>query len=269
MARRLACALLVLGSASALAQEAPRPDFSGTWMLDKGKSTLQAPAPDTSILYIDHSDPRLLLTRAHVVDGVADLFNILVLADGKDDVKTWRGQKEVNRCVWEGDRLVLESRERRDRKESLTVMKFSLSPDGRTLTVEESLTGPGRKVENTLVLQRETTPPTLDVTEADLAEIKTAVLRHYGTRKPGSIGEGWEGDLRRGALFPAEEGRGPSIGIWELELKDGRLALIRRPTSFEPPVLVYFGFFLAEVDGQWVVLDEYLMEEWIREVEEQ
>ncbi|HWM91796.1 MAG TPA: hypothetical protein VN493_13610 [Thermoanaerobaculia bacterium] len=269
MSRRLACALLVLWSASALGQEAPRPDFSGTWKLDKGKSSLQAPAPDTSILYIDHSDPRLLLTRAHVLDGEADLFRILVLTDGKDDVKKWREHRTVNRCRWEGDKLILESREREGRKESLTVMELSLSPDGKTLTAEERLTGPGRKYENTLVLQRETTPPTLDVTETDLAEIKAAVLKRYGTREPGLIGEGFEGDLQRGALFPAEEGRGPSIGIWELTLKEGRLALIRQPTDFEPPVMVYFGFYLAKLDGRWVVLDTYLLEERISFVEEE
>lgn len=265
MTPRLACALLVLCSASALAQEA-RPDLSGTWLLDKGKSRLQA---DTSILYIDHDDPRLLLTRAHVTDGKADLFEILVLADGEDDVKKWRGDTTVNRCRWEGNELVLESRERRGRKESLTSMRFALSPDGRTLTVEERFTGPGRPVENTLVLQRETTPPTLDVTEADLAEIKTAALRHYKTREKGSIGEAWEEELRQGALFPAGEGRGPAIGGFELELKDGRLALVRQPTSSEPPFLVYFGFYLARLDGRWVVLDEYMLEEWISEVEDE
>ena len=266
MTRQLACALLVLWSASAPGPEAQRPDLTGTWLLDKGKSRLQA---DTAYLHIEHDDPRLLLTRAHITDGKADLFEILVLANGKDDVKKWRNDTTVNRCQWEGNELVLESRERRGRKESLTSMRFALSPDGRTLTVEERLTGPGRKVENTLVLQRETAPPTLDVTEADLAEIKAAALRHYETRKPGSIGEAWEGDLRQGALFPAEDGRGPSIGIFELELHDGRLALVRQPTSFEPPVLVYFGFYLAKLDGRWVVLDEYLLEEWISEVEEE
>jgi hypothetical protein len=267
MARRLACALLVLWSASALGQEAPRPDFSGTWKLDNGKSHLQAPAPDTSILYIDHSDPRLLLTRAHVLDGKADLFEILVLANGKDDVKKWRNDTTVNRCRWEGDKLVLESRQRRGRKESLTVMKLSLSPDGRTLTVEERLTRPDRKLENTLVLQRETSPPTLDVTETDLAEIKAAVLRRFETREKGLIGQGWEEELRQGALFPAEEGRGPSIGMFELRLKEDRLALIRQP-AFEPPVAVWFGFFLDRVDGRWVVLEEYIEEEWISSVEE-
>ena len=126
MTRRLACALLVLWSVSALAQEAPRPNFSGTWKLDKAKSSLQAPAPDTSVLYIDHSDPRFLLTRAHVLDGEADLFRILVLADGKDDVKKWKDHRIANRCRWEGDELILESRERLGRKETLTVMKYSL-----------------------------------------------------------------------------------------------------------------------------------------------
>ncbi len=269
MTRRIACALLVLWSVSALAQDAPRPNFSGTWKLDKAKSSLQAPAPDASILYIDHSDPRFRLTRAHVVDGEADLFRIIVLTDGKDDVKKWREYRTVNRCRWEGDKLILESRSRVGRKESLTVMKFSLSPDGKTLNAEESFAGPDRKYDNTLVLQRETTPPTLDVTEADLAEIKAAALRRYAAREPGLIGEGFAEDLRRGAFFPAEEGRGPSIGIWQLELKDGRLALIRQPTNFEPPVMVYFGFFLDRVDGKWVALEEYIEEEWISYVEEE
>lgn len=265
MARRLACALLVLWSASALGQEARRPDLTGTWLLDKGKSHLQA---DTAILYIDHDDPRLLLTRAHVVDGKADLFDILVLADGKDDVKRWRDDTTVNRCRWEGNELVLESRRRTGGKESTTLMKFALSPDGRTLTVEERLTGPDRKVENTLVLQRETTPPTLDVTEADLAEIKAAVLRHYETRKPGTIGYAWSEELRRGALFPAGDGYGPAIGVFKLELQGGRLALVRQPPP-EPPVMVYFGFYLAKLDGRWVVLDEHVLEEWISMDEEE
>ncbi|MEA2564373.1 MAG: hypothetical protein QOH06_5877 [Acidobacteriota bacterium] len=266
MTRRLACWLLVLWSIPALAQEAPRPDFSGTWKLDKAKSTLQAPAPDTSILYIDHSDPRFWLTRAHVVDGEADLFSIHVLTEAKEEVRKWQDHRTVNRCRWEGDKLILESRDRKGRKESLAVMKFSLSPDGRTLTMEERLTGPGRKVEHTLVLQRETTPPTLDVTEADLAEIKAAVLRRFETREKGLVGQGWEEELRRGALFPGENGRGPSIGMFELTLKEGRLALIRQP-PFEPPVAVWFGFFLDRADGRWVVLEDYVEEEWISEVE--
>ena len=267
MARQLACALLVLWSASALGQEARRPDLTGTWLLDKGKSRLQAPAPDNAILYIDHEDPRLLLTRAYVVDGKADLFNILVLADGKDDVKRWRDDTTVNRCRWEGNELVLESRSRTGGKESTTHMKFSLSPDGRTLTLEESFAGPDRKVENTLVLERETSPPTLDVTEADLAEIKAAVIRQLEARGPGTIGYGWTEELRRGALFPAEHGRGPAIGTFELILEDGRLALVRQPPP-EPPLMVYFGFYLARLDGRWVVLDQYLVEQRISAVEE-
>ena len=259
MTRRLACALLVLWSASALAQEAPRPNLSGTWLLDKAKSKLQAPAPDTSILYIDHSGKRFRLTRAHVVDGEADLFRILVLTDGKDDVKKWKDHRIANRCRWEGDELILESRERLGRKETLTVMKHSLSPDGQTLTVEERFAGPERKYENTLVLQRETTPPTLDVTETDLAQIKAAGLWYYVTKQP----HAWQPftvELGRGAYFPAENGRGPRIGIFEVTLDNNRLALVRQPPIGS--VMVYFGFYLAKVDGEWVVLDDYFMEEW-------
>ncbi len=258
MTRRLVCALLVLWSVSALAQEAPHPSFSGTWKLDKEKSTLQAPAPDTSILYIDHSDPRFRLTRAHVLKGEADLFRINVLTDGKDDVKKWGDHRIANSGRWEGDKLILESRERKGRQETLTVMKHSLSPDGQTLTVEERFAGPERKYENTLVLQRETTPPTLDVTEDDLRQIKAAGLWYYVTKQP----HAWQPftvELGRGAYFPTENGRGPSIGNFELRQEDGRLALVRQPEI--GAVMAYFGFYLAKLDGEWVVLDDYFMEE--------
>ncbi len=57
-------------------------------------------------------------------------------------------------------------------------MKYSLLPDGKTLTVAESITGSGKKRENTWVLNREA-PPTLDVTKTNLAEIKAAGQPHH------------------------------------------------------------------------------------------
>ena len=261
MIRRLACAWLVLWSVSVLAEEAPRPDFSGTWILDKGKSRLQAPAPDTSILHIDHSSVRFLLHRAHVVDGEADLYEILVLTDGKEDVKKSDGYKAVDRCRWEGDSLIVESRVTEGREKSLTFMKYSLSPDGNELTVEERFTGPGRKFEHTLVLRRETAPPTLDVTEADLAEIKAAVLRRFEAREAGGIGEGWAEELRQGEIF-LRNGR-LGIGTFDLILDDGRLALVRQPPP-EPPLTLHFGYYLARLDGRWVVLETYTKEIWSR-----
>lgn len=256
MNRRLAFASLLLWSASALGQEAPRPDLSGTWLLDKGKSRLEA---DTAILYIEHEDPRLLLTRAYVVDGKADVFNDVLLANGKEHVKRWQDDSTVYRCRWEGSDLVLDSRERKDGKESLTVMKLSLSPDGRTLAFEESFAGPGRKLENSLVLERETAPPTLDVTEADLAEIKSAVLRQFEIRGPGTIGFGLSEDLRRGAIFPSGSDYGPAIGSFNLTLRRGRLALAWGPNL--TLALRDFGFYLARLDGRWVVLESFYVEQ--------
>jgi hypothetical protein len=257
MTRRPVCALLVLWSAAALAQEASRPDFSGTWLLDKGKSRLQVPTPDSSVVYIDHAYSRFWLTRALVVDGEADMLKIRAFTDGDESVENWQDGTVVHRGRWEGNRLVLESRDRRGRKHSLTVVRYSLSPDGKTLTAEERFAGPDRKYENTWVFQRES-PATLDVTESDLAEIKAAVLQYYETRKP----ENWEGfseELRRGAIFPIEKDQSPRIGIFTVEKKDDRLALIR-----QPPVasnMFYFGFFLAKLDGQWVVLEDYFEHE--------
>ena len=269
MTRRLACALLVLWSASALGQEARRPDFSGTWMLDKAKSRLQSPAPDNAVFYVDHSSSWFRIIRAHVTDGEADMLIARAATDGDEMVQKWSDGNVVHRCRWEGDRLVLETRNRRRGQKSLAVVRLSLSPDGKTLTAEESIAGSGRKRENTWVLHWEK-PATLDgVTEDDLREIKAAGLWYYVTKQP----HAWQPftvELGRGAYFPAEEGRGPSIGGFELREEDGRLALVRQPTLTTPlpPVLVYFGFFLVKLEGRWVVLDDYFLEEWVSWEEE-
>lgn len=259
MTRRLACALLVLWSASALAQEAPRPDFSGNWRLDKGKSRLSAPAPDDAVFYVDHSPGWFGIVRAHITDGEADMVLFRAATDGDERVEKWKDGNVVHRCRWEGGTLVLESRNRRRGQKSLAVAKLSLSSEGGTLTLEETLTGSGGKRENTWVLNREAPPALGDVTEDDLRKIKAAGLWYYVTKQP----HAWQPftvELGRGAYFPAENGRGPSIGIFEVTLDNNRLALVRQPPI--GAVMAYFGFYLAKVDGEWVVLDEYFMEEW-------
>ena len=259
MIRRFACALLVLWSVSALAQETPRPDFSGNWLLDKEKSRLSAPAPDNALFYVDQSPDWFRIVRAHITDGEAGMLIARAATDGDEMVEKWQDGKIVHRCRWEGDRLVLETRNQKRGQKSLTVAKLSLSPDGKTLTLEESITGSGRKRENTWVLNREAPLTLQDVTEDDLRKIKAAGLWYYVTKQP----HAWQPftvELGRGAYFPAGEGRGPHIGSFELVLENNRLALVRQPPIGS--VMVYFGFYLAKVDGEWIVLDDYFMEEW-------
>lgn len=259
MIRRLGCAWLVLWSVSVLAQEAPRPDFSGTWLLDKEKSRLSTPAPDNAIFYIDHSDGRLGIVRAHVKDGEADTTAFRVSTDGDETVERWKDGNILHRGIWEGERLVLETRNRRRGQKTLAAAKLSLSPDGNTLTVEENVTGSGKARENTWVLNRQAPPTLQDVTIDDLRQIKAAGLWHYVTKQP----HAWQPftvELGTGAYFPADEGRGPRIGSFEVMLEGNRLALVRQPPI--GAVMVYFGFHLAKLDGEWVVLDEYFMEEW-------
>jgi hypothetical protein len=53
-----------------------KPDFTGTWKLNHGKSSLQIPAPESTIFVIEHSEPHFHLERTHVFGGNSDTLSI-------------------------------------------------------------------------------------------------------------------------------------------------------------------------------------------------
>ena len=86
--RRLLLALALLAPvANSAPPESTKPDFSGEWTLNREKSRLQTPMPDSTLFRIEHREPVFRLTRTHVVKGKADTFSIDLTTDGKEVVK--------------------------------------------------------------------------------------------------------------------------------------------------------------------------------------
>jgi hypothetical protein len=114
-----------------------RPDLSGTWRLNHGKSTLQIAAPDDSVFVIDHREPTLHLERTHVAGGRRDIFAIQLVTDGSETVLDSGGLRLRARVFWEGETLVLDSHVARGGEEGSNHVRYSLSEDGETLVAEE------------------------------------------------------------------------------------------------------------------------------------
>ncbi len=132
----------------------PKPDLSGSWRFDRDRSTLQIPAPDDTLVVLEHREPMLRITRTHVSGGARDTFSIELTTDGKV-VEVHHGDLSLAaRAYWDGDTLVFDTRILRGGEEASNVVRYSVTPDGATFLAEESLRSASLDYDNTWVLDR-------------------------------------------------------------------------------------------------------------------
>ena len=148
----LAAAALAAGALAS--QEARKPDFSGTWVFNTAKSTMQIPAPDSGVFSIDHKEPVFKLSRTLVKGGKSDAWGIDLTTDGREVVQKGETETTSGRLTWEGNELVFDSTiALKDRKAS-NIVRYSLSADGSVLTAVEKFRGPVVKYDNIWVFDR-------------------------------------------------------------------------------------------------------------------
>lgn len=137
--------LLVAGFASA-----QRPDFSGMWTLDRAASDVTAPAfsggrggDDVGRLFIVHA-----ANGTVVVGAETNGLKAWSYTPGREfTIPVGRDTTMRAASRWEGDRLVAEGTQG-----DMTMHEvMSLSPDGRTLTIEVTTGTPEGETRNRLV----------------------------------------------------------------------------------------------------------------------
>lgn len=148
MSRRIAWTLALLWSVSAGAQDSPHPDLTGTWTLVRSQSSIQMSVP-ARVLRIDQKDGVLELSQTYAQRGRSVTSSLEVTTDGKENVS------------WTGDRLAVTIRTASDSSKVAKIARYSLSPDGNTLTVEERFTGSTVEHGETWVYRRTDGEPAL------------------------------------------------------------------------------------------------------------
>jgi hypothetical protein len=126
---------------SMLAAAQPRPNFEGTWRMDKARS--QYPAESGTELIHQHGDV-LDISFTEKWPGHPDTpMHIHLSADGKPTVNTTGGNKFTATTHWDHSKLI--TFVQGDRGQHMTEM-HELSPDGKELTVtgyhQDELTRP-------------------------------------------------------------------------------------------------------------------------------
>lgn len=133
-----------------------RPDFTGTWAFNAGKSALQIPAPESSEFIIEHREPHFRLARTLVMQGQRDTFSIDLTTDGSPfRLSHPRGFEVRGRAYWDGDVLAFDSTIGQAGQQATNEVRYRLSGDGRTLTAEERFRGRDLSYDNIWVLDRQ------------------------------------------------------------------------------------------------------------------
>ena len=157
--------LLVIGAAvapQAVAQleRPPRPDFSGTWRLDREASQITTAAglaglggngsPDN--LYITQAGNGALILSSRVNGAQPRAYQVLgenrVPAPGAEDGRI------LVRTRWRGETLVSEGGGRADGENVQIREVMSLSSNGRTMTLEVTTTRGGGAETNRLIYRK-------------------------------------------------------------------------------------------------------------------
>ena len=125
---------LMLLLCAAVAQA--KPNFSGDWKMNPAKSDFgQMPAPTSMTQKITHSDPDLKVVTTSVSERGEFTNNLAYTTDGKECTNKGRMGETKSILKWDGDTLVIESKADFQGNAVTITSKWSLSEDGKTLTV--------------------------------------------------------------------------------------------------------------------------------------
>jgi len=148
--------MLLLGIGAGAAQAEPQ--FTGAWTLDRAQSQFprhearsqpdpqaQPPQPPDVKLVVDQHGTTLKVTRIVTTGTRERSMTDTYVTDGTDQTRRGYRGEVVTRAAFEGDRLVftrvhVKKSEAGDRTMSRQSV-WTLSPDGRTLTIDTTMQG--------------------------------------------------------------------------------------------------------------------------------
>ncbi len=146
----------ILLALCALAAAAGKPDFSGHWKMNVERSEFgPLPKPDKVIRKIEHREPKLRMvsTQSGSRGEVTGEYNFVI--DGTEQVNKVGNVEFRIRPRWEGSVLYIETRRPVEGGELVLRDRWSLSTDGRTLTVRTNVSSPGGGVDMTALFDKQ------------------------------------------------------------------------------------------------------------------
>lgn len=144
MKRRIVLGVVMMMAA---AMAADKPDFTGTWKLDASKSDFgQMPAPEKMERVIDHKDPSIKIKTTQSTPNGERTMDTEYTLDGKEQKQETPRGTVMYTPKWEGSVVVIDSKRTMNVQgqtvEITGVERWSLSADGKSMTVDSKMVAP-------------------------------------------------------------------------------------------------------------------------------
>jgi hypothetical protein len=151
------CAILVASFlVSAALAGAATPNMSGDWKLNVSKSDLgQMPAPSSMTQKVTHEDPKLKVAVKQSGDMGDFDFEATYTTDGKECTNTIRDNEAKSVVKWDGDALLFDTKAKFGDNDFNMKDKWTLSADGKVLTVERHFSSSMGEGEQKLVFEKQ------------------------------------------------------------------------------------------------------------------
>lgn len=131
-------------ASSSSSTSGPPPNLSGTWKLNVSKSDFgQIPPPDSRTEVITDSEPAIKIVATWAGGPMGDGNNTMDLdTSGKETTTQIMGNDAKSTAKWDGQSLIVNTSLSMQEADVTVKSSYSLSADGKTLTVLAHVTGP-------------------------------------------------------------------------------------------------------------------------------
>jgi hypothetical protein len=119
--------LLFIASVSPAQEKSNKPNFSGSWAMIDSSDNSGTAGTEHLFMRVEHRDPQLKVTIGESVWTLS--------TDGVENTNRMNGAEVRSRTRWEGDRLITEWVTQADGKTMQHRQAWSLSKDGKRLTL--------------------------------------------------------------------------------------------------------------------------------------
>lgn len=135
--------ILLLAIPVAMLVAADKPDYSGHWVIDLAKSDFgMIPPPEKMERDIDHKDPQMQIKSMQKSERGEFTTESKYTTDGKEATVQMRGRDAKVIAKWAVGKLEVNTKSEFNGTEITQNETWTLSSDGKTLTIDNVITAP-------------------------------------------------------------------------------------------------------------------------------